>query len=214
MIARETRDGRPAHFVICSHGEAGTRGTPAQRVAEAEKAAALLRATVEFVELNGDAHLEIRSAHAIKLAAIIRHIRPAILLAPSLAHNQHPDHWRLGQLVRDAARLARYGGLEELRAEPPHTIEHLLYYAVTTEAEPPELSILIDVSAPEDIATWTAAMEAHASQQQTRNYAELQLIRARLHGLRAGVNHAIPLWPNDALVIDSLATLPSSARRF
>jgi hypothetical protein len=40
VIASETRAGRPAHFVICSRGEAGTRGTPAQRTAEAKKAAA------------------------------------------------------------------------------------------------------------------------------------------------------------------------------
>ena len=27
---------------------------------------------------------------------------------------------RLGQLVRDACRLARYGGVKELRRSPPH----------------------------------------------------------------------------------------------
>ncbi len=214
VIARETRTGRPAHFVVCSHGEAGTRGTPPQRIAEAEKAAALLGATLEFVTLDGDAHLEVRAAHAIKLATIIRRLRPAILLAPTLVENQHPDHWRLAQLVRDAARLARYGGLAELRDAPPHAVGHLFYYAVTADAEPRELPLLVDVSAPEAVSAWTAAMVAHESQQQTRNYAELQLTRARLNGLRAGVAHAIPLWPNDALVVDSLATLTSSARRF
>ena len=76
----------------------------------------MLGATLEFVELDGDAHLEIRAAHAIKLAGIIRKIRPTLVLAPSLVENQHPDHWRLGQLVRDATRLARYGGVKELQA--------------------------------------------------------------------------------------------------
>ena len=68
-----------------------------------EEAAALLGATIEFIELDGDAHLEVRAAHAIKLAGIIRRVRPGIVLAPSLVENQHPDHARLGQLVRDAA---------------------------------------------------------------------------------------------------------------
>ncbi|HYD84240.1 MAG TPA: hypothetical protein VEA63_09305, partial [Opitutus sp.] len=76
------------------------------------------------------------------------------------------------------------------------------------------LPILVDVSPPDVLAAWTAAMEAHASQQQTRNYAELQLTRARLQGLRAGVSHAIPLWPNDPLVVDSLGRFTKSARRF
>src|SRR5438045_9736411 len=41
------------------------------------------------------------------------------------------------------------------------------------------------------------SMEAHVSQMRTRNYVELQLARARVHGLNAGVGHAQPLWPND-----------------
>ena len=65
--------------------------------------------------------------------------------------------------------------------------------------------MLIDVSAPEILKAWTAAMEAHASQVSARNYVELQLTRARLRGLRAGVGHAIALFPNDPLVLDSLA---------
>ena len=52
VIARETRAGRRVHLVICSHGEAGSNGTPAERKVEAERAAALLGATVEFIMQN------------------------------------------------------------------------------------------------------------------------------------------------------------------
>jgi LmbE family N-acetylglucosaminyl deacetylase len=215
VIARETSVGRKVHFVICSRGEAGTHGTPKQRTAEAKKAAALLGASIEFVELDGDAHLEIKAAHAIKLAGILRRVRPGIVLAPSLVENQHPDHWRLGQLVRDATRLARYGGVKELRHQPRHAIDQLFFYAVTPEAEPRDVTpVLMDVSAPEIISTWTAAMEAHASQTNARNYVELQLARARFHGMRAGVSHAIPLFQNEPLVFDSLAKTGRSAQQF
>lgn len=215
IIAAETHAGRRAHLVVCSRGEAGSNGTPAERTTEAERAAALLGATLEFVELDGDAHLELKAAHALPLAAILRRVRPAVVLAPSLPENQHPDHWRLGQLVRDACRLARYGGLAELRHDPPHTISHLLFYAVTADAEPHDAPpVLLDVSPPAVIAAWTAAMRAHASQLRTRDYVELQLTRARLNGHRAGVEHAIPLWPNDPLVFTSLAALDRAARRF
>ena len=215
VIAAETRAGRSAHFVVCSHGEAGTHGTAEQRTAEAQHAAVLLGATVEFLELDGDAHLEIKVAHALKLAALIRRHRPRLVLAPSLVENQHPDHFRLGQLVRDATRLARYGGLAELRGVPAHAVEHLLFYAVSPDAEPRDVApILVDISAPEVVAAWTAAMAAHASQQQTRSYVEFQVARARLHGQRAGVAHALPLWPNDPLVFDSLAGIGRGARRF
>jgi LmbE family N-acetylglucosaminyl deacetylase len=215
VIACETLAGRKAHFVVCSRGEAGTHGTPKQRTAEAKKAAARLGATVEFLELDGDAHLEMRAAHAIKLAKIIRNARPSVVLAPSLVENQHPDHGRLGKLVRDAARLARFGGLKELRAQKPHAIEQLFYYAVTPEAEPRDITpVLIDVSDPAIVAAWTAAMNAHVSQMSTRNYAELQLTRARLLGARAGISHAIALFPNEPLVFDSLAQAGRCARRF
>lgn len=215
VIAREVSLGRPVHFVVCSRGEAGSHGTPAQRAAEAEKAAAVLGAGIEFIELDGDAHLEVRASHALRLAGILRRLKPGLVLAPSLVENQHPDHWRLGQLVRDATRLARYGGLTELRDQPPHTVGSLLFYAVTPEAEPPNLApVLIDVSAHGIVATWTAAMEAHASQTSARNYIELQITRARLNGLRAGVSHAIALFPNDPPLLDSLAPLSRGARRF
>jgi LmbE family N-acetylglucosaminyl deacetylase len=215
VIASETRGGRPVHLVVCSRGEAGSYGTPAQRTVEAEKAAAILGATLEFVELDGDAHLEVRARHAVALAGILRRVRPGVVLAPSVVENQHPDHPRLGQLVRDACRLARYGGVEELRAAPPHAIDSLYFYAVTTEAEPRDISpILYDVSAPECLAAWTAAMEAHASQVSARQYVQFQLTRAKLNGLRAGVGHAVALYPNDALVVNSLAQLSRATRGF
>ena len=215
IIATEGMAGRKVNFAICSRGEAGTHGTPKQRTIEAKRAAKILGASVEFVELDGDAHLEIRAAHAIKLAKIIRQVRPSILLAPSVVENQHPDHWRLGKLVRDAARLARFGGLKELRTLKPHAISQLFFYAVTPEAEPRDISpVLIDISSPEVLATWQQAMAAHESQVGARNYIELQLTRARLLGARAGIGNAQALFPNDPPVVESLSQLSRSARRF
>jgi len=215
VIALETLAGRLAHFVVCSRGEAGTNGTPDQRVGEAQRSATLLGATLEFAELDGDARLEPRTTHAIRLAGILRKIRPSIVLAPSLVENQHPDHPRLGALVRDAARLARYGGIDELRELRPHAIGQLFYYAVTAEAEPAGVApVLVDVSAASVIAAWTASMEAHATQAVTRNYVELQLARARLNGMRAAVGHAIALFPSDPIVLKSLSEAGRGARSF
>jgi len=215
VVASETQAGRKVHFLVCSRGEAGTYGTPKERVAEAEKSAGLLGATIEFIELDGDAHLEQRSAHAIKLAGIIRRLCPGTLLAPTPVDNQHPDHRRLGRLVRDAARLARYGGLPELRDSPPHSIKQLFFYAITAEAEPTNITpIFIDISAPELVAAWKAAMQAHATQVAARNYIELQILRAQLLGARSGVSHATALFPNEPLLFGSLAQAGAGAREF
>lgn len=215
IAAAETQAKRQVHFVVCSSGESGTNGTPRQRMAEAKKSAALLGATIEFIKLAGDAHLEIRVSYTIRLAEILRRIRPEVVAAPSPVENQHPDHACLGKLVRDAARLARFGGLQELRGQPPHAIKQLFYYAITPEAEPANITpVLIDVSAPEIVAAWTAAMKAHASQMLTRNYIDFQLTRARWFGARAGVEYAIALFPNEPLVFESLANAGRGARRF
>lgn len=215
VVALETQSGSRAHFVICSRGEAGTHGTPAERTREAEKGAASLGAQVEFLDLGGDAHLECRVAHTIQFARIIRRVRPRVVLAPTTVANQHPDHAVVGRIARDAVRLARYGGLEELRGDQPHTIEQLLFYAITAEGEPKDVSALfVDVSDPKVTASWRKSMEAHASQSLSRNYVELQLARARVNGLRCGVEHAIALFSNDPMVVSSLGQIGRSARRF
>jgi LmbE family N-acetylglucosaminyl deacetylase len=116
-------------------------------------------------------------------------------------------------MVRDAARLARYGGVKELKQWPAHAIQQLLFYAVTVEAEPADRSaVLIDVTSV--AATWWGAMQAHQSQAKTKEYAALQMARASMHGQRAGVSFAIPLFPNDTLIFESLKQLGRSARQF
>lgn len=215
VVIQEARAGRRVHLVVGSKGEAATNGTPARRAREAREAARILGATLEFAELGGDTRFERSPRWARGLAGIIRRVRPGTVLAPTLEENQHPDHAVLGALVRDACRLARYGGVRELRAWAPHAVGQLFYYVVTPEAEPATgARVLVDVSADAVIADWVRAMEAHASQLRTRNYVELQLTRARLHGLRAGVGHAVPLFPADPLLVGSLAALGTAARRF
>ena len=217
IIARETAAGRTVHFLVLTRGEASSHGTPAQRDREAKAAAKIIGASLQFLPLAKDARLKPRTEYALKLAAAIRRLKPSLLLAPSLVKNQHPDHAAVGMLAQMAARLARYGGVKDrmLKGLPPHAIDGLLFYAVTPEGEPKDIApILIDISGGDFLDRWTRAMSAHASQLPTRNYVELQLCRARVNGLRAGVQHAIPLFPNDPLVFDSLAAIRTTARSF
>lgn len=215
VIAKETATGAQVHLVVCSRGEAGTNGTPKIRTAEAKRAAQALGASIEFLDLGGDAHFERKVAHVLKLAAIIRRLRPDAVLAPTVVENQHPDHAVLGRMVRDATRVARYGGVRELRKAAPHAVGQVWFYALGAEAEPVDMArVWIDISEPKAIATWMVAMEAHASQMKTRNYSEMQVTRARLHGMRAGVAYAVPLFCADPLVFEHLAQAGRAARRF
>ncbi|MCF3649608.1 PIG-L family deacetylase [Synoicihabitans lomoniglobus] len=214
VLAAEVRKGRAVHMVIGSRGESGTNGTPEQRTLEAEAAAAKLGATIEFIDLGGDANIENTRAGARQIAAIIRRLRPEILLALSIVEDQHPDHVAVGRMTRDAARLARYGGLEQLKPLERHAITHLLYYAVSPDAVPREINPVLYALEDADVQIWREAMAAHASQMQTRDYGSLQITRASLLGQNIGGRHAIALYPNDPLVIADLGGLGHGGRHF
>lgn len=214
VLLAEAGRGSEISLCLCSRGEAGSNGTPNEREAEARRAAKRLQARIEFLEMGGDSHLERSAVNSIMIAQQIRARRPDILLGPTGLPDQHPDHVVLSELCRKAARLARYGGLAELRDLPPHAIKHHLQYAITPGAEPSRdhSSIRFDISA--HFAPWVELMECHRTQLRTRRYIELQTARARLLGLTSGVEYAQALYPTSDFVIDDLADLPASARLF
>lgn len=213
IIAREVRSGGKAHFVVCARSESGAHGTPRERTAEARVSARILGATLQFVRLGGDSGAQ-AAAQARRLAAIIRRVRPGAMFAPSLVENQHPDHPRIGHLVREAARLARGGGSGKRGSKAARSIGPLFFYAVSPEAEPAGvLPVLMDISDPKAVETWNRSMQAHASQRRARDFAVYQLEGAHVHGLRAGVELAQPLYPDEPLVFDSLAPLARCAWR-
>ncbi|MEO5722166.1 MAG: hypothetical protein ABIR71_11935, partial [Chthoniobacterales bacterium] len=133
---------------------------------------------------------------------------------PTGTANQHPDHIVVRQLAETAARLARYGGLDELRDLPPHRVTHCFGYAVTPAAEPARdrLALRIDIGAP--FERWIQLMECHRTQLRTRKYIELQTARARLLGLEAGVEYAQAIFPIDDFLVENLGQLPPSVRLF
>ena len=214
ILLAEAARGVQLTLCVCSRGESGTNGTPEAREAEAKAAAALLGATLTFLDLGGDCRIEASPRNALAIAHQIRMTRPHVLLAPVTSANQHPDHAAVGHISRDAARLARYGGIAGLADLPAHAITHLFGYAVTPGAEPTsdKAAIRVDISAQFD--RWLELMECHRTQLRTRRYIELQTARARLLGIEAGVEYAQALFPTDDLLLESLTEMPRSVRLF
>lgn len=213
ILVKSVKEGARLHLCIASRGEAGSSGSPDEREAEARSAAEQLGAVIEFVAFGGDCHLVAGPEMAIRLARVIREQKPQVILAPTLEPNQHPDHVAMGSAVRDAARLARYGGLAELAELAPHAVAQLLHYAITPSAEPAgQTTIRMDVSP--HVEEWERLMRCHASQLKTRRYIELQQSRARTWGLEAGVEYAQVLFAPDPWMVESLEALPSSVRLY
>ena len=211
ILIQEVRNGHEARILVTSKGEAASAGSPEERAQEARDAARIIGAAIQFLELGGDCHIEHTPANGMTLAREIRRFKPDAVLAPHLGENQHPDHSVVGKLVRDAARLARYGGLQDLEDLPPHQITSLYYYTITQVfIDPPQ--IIVDVSAARE--AWEAAILCHKTQMKTRNYLDLVLSRARTLGAAIGVEYAAGLWLSDPIRLGSLGDIPLSSRYF
>jgi N-acetylglucosamine malate deacetylase 1 len=211
VLIKELRKGNAVRMLVLSRGEAGTAGTPEIREREARAAASRMGAEIEFLEMGGDCHLEYQPANSLRIAGVIRRFQPAIVLAPHPDENQHPDHALAGRLVRDACRLARYGGLEELRAWPAHRVDNLFFYNITRHVgQMPDIVIGIE----EVMEEWEAVMNCHETQVRNKSYIELQKSAARLLGLATGIGHAAGLWANDPVRVESISDLLLSARDF
>lgn len=211
LIIKETQKGNRAKVVVCSLGEAGTNGTPQSRKKESQNAARLIGAEIEFLNLGGDCHIEYKPQNTIKIARVIRQYKPDVVLAQSLTQNQHPDHRNLAFTVRDACRLARYGGLKELKSLPVHKIGALYFYGSSAEWDK-RPDIVIDVT---DIhAQWEKAMLAHTSQMKTKSYLNLVNTKAAALGASMGVKYAVGLWTNDPIRLENLSDLSLSSRNY
>jgi bacillithiol biosynthesis deacetylase BshB1 len=211
ILVQEVRNGHEARILVTSKGEAASAGEPEERAQEARDAARIIGAAIQFLELGGDCHIQHNPANAMTLAREIRRFKPDVILAPHPEENQHPDHAVVGKIVRDAARLARYAGLQDLEDLAPHPITSLYYYTITQVfITPPEL--VIDVTAARE--AWEVAIQCHKSQLRTRNYMDLVMSRARTLGAATGVEYAVGLWLNDPIRVGSLGDLPLSSRYF
>ena len=155
-LALLARRGRSVGILDLTRGEAGTRGTPETRAAEAAESARILGARFRDGLDLGDGNLRTDRAAELEVVDVIRRRRPRLVLAP-LPSDRHPDHVRAGRLVTDAAF---YSGLRALETgRPPHRPQQVVYFPSTFLAEP---TFLVDVSAA--LETKLTAVRAFRSQ--------------------------------------------------
>jgi len=104
-LALLAQKGYQVGILHLTRGERGTRGTPEERLAEAEKAAAALGA-VDLAFLDcGDGALRTGLAEEDALIEVLRTWRPELVFGPT-PHDRHPDHGRAHGLVEAAAFYA------------------------------------------------------------------------------------------------------------
>jgi bacillithiol biosynthesis deacetylase BshB1 len=147
-LARLSQQGRRVGILHLTRGERGTRGTPEQRLAEAEKAAAALGAAeLAFLDC-GDGSLRFGEAEEDALIEVLRTWRPEIVLGPP-PRDRHPDHGRSHDLV---AAASFYSGLAARGQGAPHRPGAVFSFMQHDHFTP---SFLVDVT-----ETWDQKMEA------------------------------------------------------
>lgn len=155
-LALLARTGRSVGILDLTRGEAGTRGTPRTRAAEAAESARILGARFRDALDLGDGNLRTDRAAELEVIEVVRRRRPRLVFAP-LPNDRHPDHVRAGRLVADAAFYAGLRALETGRA--PHRPQQVVYFPSTFLAEP---TFLVDVT--DALETKLAAVRAFRSQ--------------------------------------------------
>ncbi|MHC2990718.1 GlcNAc-PI de-N-acetylase [Pontibacter sp. HJ8] len=97
--------GKKAGVVDLTRGELGTRGTPAERAAEADAASRIMGLSVRENLGFADGFFSNDKEHQLKIVRKVRQYQPEIVLMNAL-HDRHPDHGRGAAVVLEACFLA------------------------------------------------------------------------------------------------------------
>ena len=140
-LIRMAEKGYRTAILDLTAGEAGTRGSVAERAAEAARAAEIMLVSERCNAGLPDARLENTLAARLTVAAKIRELRPQTVILPYW-QARHPDHYRCAELGYEACFLA---GLRKLEiAGEPHRPRKILYASLYADVRP---SFVVDISA-------------------------------------------------------------------
>ena len=191
-------------------GDMGTRGTPEQRMAEAEIAAKHLRLRWRGNLRFPDARLENTISARMTLAVKIRELRPRVVILPYW-EGRHPDHYRAGELGYEACFLAGLKKLDEY--SEPHRPHKVIYSSLYANVAP---SFVVDISG--QFEARMAALLSYESQYGAHGegsdlFPQEQEIRerlgavARFYGNLIGVKYGEPFVVKEAMQVDDIVAM-------
>jgi bacillithiol biosynthesis deacetylase BshB1 len=139
-MIKMARRGYKTGILDLTAGEMGTRGTPETRAKEAAKAAKLLGVAWRGVLGVPDSDVQPSRQHKLKLAGVIRELRPKTVILPYW-EARHPDHYHASTLGYEGCFLA---GLKALPiAGDAYRPFKILYATSFAEVRP---TLVVDIT--------------------------------------------------------------------
>jgi N-acetylglucosamine malate deacetylase 1 len=197
-----------------TRGEAGTRGTAAERASEAEAAAGILRVSHREALDLPDGNVQNTLENRLKIAAALRRLRPRVVILPYW-QGRHPDHYTASALGYEACFAAGLARLDLPAAHgAPHRPYKILYASLYADVRP---TFVVDISA--HIETRLQSLLAYRSQYGAQpagaglfvpeeEIRERTFATARHYGLLAGVRYAEPFVQREVACVNDLMLLP------
>ena len=194
-----------------TQGEAGTRGSAAERAAEAEAAAGILGVRRRQALDLPDGRVENTYENRLKIIGVLRELRPRVVILPYW-QGRHPDHYTTATLGYEACFLS---GLARVETDvPPHRPYKVLYASLYADVRP---TFVVDITPfiEERYRSLMAYRSQYANAEQggalfvpEEEIRERTLAEASHYGQLAGVRYAEPFVQKEVGLVDDLMTLP------
>ncbi len=194
-----------------TQGEAGTRGTAAERGAEAAEAARILRVAWRHALDLPDGRVENNFENKLKVVRVLRRLQPRVVILP-IGQGRHPDHYTASTLGYEACFLS---GLKKIdTGDPPHRPFKIVYASLYADVRP---SFVVDIT--DFIELRFASLLAYRSQYANQSQGgglfvpeeeirERTFSEARHYGLLGGVRYAEPFVQKEVGLVGDLTLLP------
>jgi N-acetylglucosamine malate deacetylase 1 len=194
-----------------TRGEAGTRGSAAEREAEAVAAAKILGVAWREALDIPDGRVENTYENRVKVVKVLRQVRPRVVILPYWT-GRHPDHYTTAALGYEACFLS---GLTKLETDAsPCRPFKIVYASLYADVRP---SFVVDIS--EFIEDRHRALMTYKSQYTNQEAGsglfvpeeeirERTFAEARHYGLLAGVKYGEPFVQKEVGLVDDLTLVP------
>jgi N-acetylglucosamine malate deacetylase 1 len=210
MSARQLRTG----ILDLTQGESGTRGSAAERAAEAEAAARILGVAHRQALDLPDGAVANTLENRLKIAHVLRELRPRVVILPYW-EARHPDHATCSTLGYEACFLAGLSRLTGFGVESlaPHRPFKIVYASLYADVRP---SFIVDITPfiEQRHASLMVYQSQYANQQQggglfvpEEEIRERTFAEARHYGLLAGVRYGEPFVQREVGLVDDLTLI-------